>query len=570
VSKERDTPHIARWIPIVGWLPHYSRTWLGSDAIAGFTIWGLLIPEAIAYASLAGLPPQAGLYTLLASLVLYAVFGTSRQLVVAGTSASAVLVFSAVTELAKTSGADYPTLAAAMIIVTGIALVLAGLLRLGFITEFLSRPVMTGFVFGLAIFVAVGQLPKLFGIDKEGDNTIRQLGHLIASLGETSVTTLVVGLCALALLFALERFAPRIPGGLVVLVLGISLSAVLNLSDHGVAIIGDIPTGLPSVSVPQIALSDLWVLIPSALGMVLVIYSEALGAAKTFADKHGYRLDSNQEMIALGLANIGSGLFGGLAAGGSLSQTAVNDGAGARSEVSSLVAAALSIVTVIALTPLFHDLPDAVLAALIIHAVYHLMHVDEMREYYRLSRTEFWLGMITLSGVLVLDVLPGLVIGVLLSLILFVGRASRPKVSVLGRAPALPGVYLDVDRHPDVQHIDGVLLMRPNAQLFYANAQAVRDAIDAAATTMDPRPSVVVLDLDGNDTLDITTSELLDKLEHDLATAGMQLCLAHLHAPAERFATETGFLAHLGPEHVFADIDAAVEWARRNGNGTHD
>jgi SulP family sulfate permease len=563
VSEKQGEPHaMERWVPIVGWLPRYSRSWLGGDLIAGFTIWGLLIPEMIAYASLAGLPPQAGLYTLLASLVLYAVFGTSRQLVVAGTSASAVLVFSAVTDLAPKSEEDYATLAAALIITAGVALVLAGLLRLGFITEFLSRPVMTGFVFGLAIFVSVSQLPKIFGIEKGEGDTVRQLGHLIANLADTSMTTLVVGLVALAVLFGLERFAPRIPGGLVVLVLGISLSALLNLSSHGVAIIGDIPTGLPDIGVPHVALHDLWVLIPSALGMVLVIFSEALGAAKTFADKHGYRIDSNQEMIALGLANMGSGLFGGLAAGGSLSQTAVNDGAGARSEASPLVAAALSVVTVIALTPLFHDLPEAVLAALIIHAVYGLMRVGEMREYYRLVPQEFWLGLITLVGVITVDVLPALVIGVVLSIILFIGRASRPKVSVLGQDPATPGAYRDVDRHPDVQPIDGVLVMRPNAPLFYANAQAARDAIDAAVAMTDPRPTVVVLDLDDNDSLDITTSEHLGKLDHELATNDIQLCFVHLHVPAERFAKETGLLASIGPEHVFTTIDAAVEWAR--------
>ena len=323
-----DRHSVARWVPIAHWLPRYRRSWLGADVIAGFTIWGLLIPEMIG-TRLAGLPPQAGLYTLLATLGLYAVFGTSRQLVVAGTSASAVLVFSAVSGMSGQTSSDPAGLAACLIVATGALLVVAGLLRLGFITQFLSRPVMAGFVFGLAIFVSVSQLPKLLGLEKGEGDTIRQLGHLIRDIGDASITTLVVGLLALALLAGLERFSRRIPGGLVVLVLGIGLSALLDLSSHGVAIIGDIPTGLPSVTVPSVTVSDLWVLVPSALGMVLVIFSEALGAATTFADKHGYRLDPNQEMVALGMANIGSGFLGGLAGGGSLSQTAVNDGAGA-------------------------------------------------------------------------------------------------------------------------------------------------------------------------------------------------------------------------------------------------
>ena len=239
------------------------------------------------------------------------------------------------------------------------------------------------------------------------------------------------------------------PGGLVVLVAGIAISAAANLSDHGVDTVGKIPSGLPSIVSEHITVSQLWVLLPSAVGMMLVIFSEALGAGQTFADKHGYRLDCSQEMIALGLANIGSGFLGGLACGGSLSQTAVNDGAGARSELSSVVAAAVSLITVVALTPLFKDLPEAVLAALIIHAVSHLMKVAEMRRYYRLVPREFWLGMLTLAGVIILDVLPGLIIGVVLSILLVVYRDSRMPLSVLGADPAVPGAYVDLQRHPD-------------------------------------------------------------------------------------------------------------------------
>jgi SulP family sulfate permease len=554
------TSTITRWVPLVGWLPKYQRAWLGADIIAGFTLWGLLIPEMIAYADLAGLPPQAGLYTLLATLGLYAVFGTSRQLVVAGTSASAVLVFSAVTDLAKTSPSDYATLAAGLIVVTGVMFVIAGLLRLGFITQFLSRPVMAGFVFGLAIFVAVGQLPKLLGIDKGEGNTIRQLGHVIRSIGNVSVTTLVVGTGALAVLFAVERFAPRVPGGLVVLVLGIATSALLDLSTHGVAIIGDIPAGLPSVTVPQMRFEDMWVLLPSALGMLLVIYSEALGAASTFADKHGYRLDSNQEMIALGIANIGSAFLGGLAGGGSLSQTAVNDGAGARTQVSTLLAAAISLVTVVWLTPLFHDLPEAVLAALIIHAVLRLMRVRQMLGFYRLIPREFWLGVITIAGVVVLDVLPGLVIGVVLSILLLVGRASRPRLSVLGALPGDAAEYADLERHPTAHPVDGLLIVRPDATLFYANAQAVCDGIldlvDAGTSLR-----AVILDLDANDDIDITSAEHLVKLRQSLERRDVQLRLCHVHAPTLQMAHDIGLIKRSGTEGTFPDINAAVRWS---------
>jgi high affinity sulfate transporter 1 len=528
--------------------------------VAGFTIWGLLVPEMIAYAGLAGLSPQAGLYTLLATLGLYAIFGTSRHLVVAGTSASAVLVFSAVSGLSSSSS-EPAALAAGLIVATGVLLVVAGLLKLGFITQFLSRPVMAGFVFGLAIFVCVSQIPKLLGLEKGEGNTIRQLGHIIRNLGNISVTTLVVGLAALALLAGLEKGAPRVPGGLVVLALGIGLSALFDLENHGVAIIGDIPTGLPSFTVPDLRMDDLWVLLPSALGMMLVIYSEALGAATTFAEKHGYRLDSNQEMIALGLANIGSGVLGGLAGGGSLSQSAVNDGAGARTELSPVFASFLSLITVIALTPLFHDLPDAVLAALIIHAVSHLMRVDEMRGFYRLVPREFWLGMATLAGVLVFEVLAGLIIGVVLSLVLFIARASRPRVSVLGEDPALPGTYLDVDRHPEARATEGVLVVKSDAPIFYANAQGVRDSIDDLVVKSDDAVKVVVLDLDTNDDIDITTADQLVKFRHSLDDRDVTLCLAHVHAPTMVIAQRAGLISSAASNHLFPTVGAAVAWA---------
>jgi sulfate permease, SulP family len=270
--------------------------------------------------------------------------------------------------------------------------------RLGFIAQFLSRPVVEGFVFGLAIFVTVKQLPKLFGIEGGSGDTLRQLGHLLRHLGDASGTTLLVGAGALVLLFGLERFAPRVPGGLVALVLGIVVSSVFDLSSHGVAIVGKVPSGLPSVSVPSVPSQNIPALIGAAGGMLLVIFSESLGAAQNFATKYGYEIDPKQELIALGVANVGSGFVGGLAAGGSLSQSAVNEGAGARSEMSPLVAALLMVVTVLVLMPLFKNLPEAMLAALIIHAVSHLWKVKEFRRYYAERRIEFWLGLATLLG----------------------------------------------------------------------------------------------------------------------------------------------------------------------------
>jgi len=553
-----------RFVPITAWLPRYDRSLLRFDVLAGATLWGLLIPEMIAYASLAGLPPQAGLYTLVASLVLYAVFGTSRQLVVAGTSASAVLVYSTVTALKPTSPEAYLALASGMVVLTGVLLVVAGALRLGFVTAFLSKPVMDGFVFGLAVFVTVSQLPKLFGVSSSDGNSVEQLLHVVRSLGDVSGATVVVGALALVLLFGMERVAPKLPSGLIVLVLAIGSSAALDLAAHGVAVVGTLPRGLPTPNLPDVRAMDLWVLLPSAAGMVLVLFSEALGAAQAFADEHEYEIDPSQEMLAIGAANLGSGLLGGLASGGSLSQSAVNDGAGARTELSTIVAWVLSIVTVLALTPLFTDLPDAVLAALIIHAVSHLMRVSELRSYYRLIPREFWVSVLTLGSVVFFDVLPALIVGITASIVLLVYRSSRAPVSILGRSSVVPGAFADLRRHPEATPIPGVLVIQPDAPLFYANAQSMFTATLAALDAAEPPARIVVLDLDSNDELDITSTQMLLKLVRALDKRAVELAIAYLHGPARDIAATSGLLKAVGRDHVFPRLGAAVDWAEQH------
>jgi len=547
-----------RFVPILTWLPAYDRRWLRFDVIAGATIWGLLVPEMIAYAGLAGLPAQAGLYTLLVSLAAYAIFGTSRHLVAAGTSASAVLLASGVGALGPADPGHYAVLASGMVLICGLLFLAAGLLRLGFVAQFLSRPVVEGFVFGLAIFVTVSQLPKIFGVEKGAGDTIKQFVVLLTRLDDTNWTTFALGAGMLVLLFAVERFAPKLPGGLIALVAGISISAAFDLSTHGVHVVGTVPAGLPGVHVPSLSTDDVLSLTGTAAGMLLVIFSESLGAAQAFATKYGYEIDPNQEMIALGVANTGSGLIGGLAAGGSLSQSAVNEGAGARSELSPLVAAVLSLVTVIALTPLFKDLPEAVLAALIIFAVSHLYKFAEFRRYYRERPVECWLGLLTLAGVITIDVLPGLVIGVVAMLVLFIYEATRPHIGVLGASPDTPDAYGDLGRHPAYRAPAGMLILRLDAPLFYANANLVRDHIKHLVGASDPTPTVVILDIGGNRELDITANDMLAQLVATLRDAGVQLALAELRAPVLATARRSGLLHTLGEEQVYLTIDAAV------------
>ena len=552
-----------RFVPILTWLPAYDRSLLRFDVIAGATVWGLLVPEMIAYAGLAGLPPQAGLYTLLATLAAYAIFGTSRHVVAAGTSAAAVLLASTVGEVAVNHD-DYLANAAALVLFVGGLFLLAGVCRLGFIAQFLSRPVVEGFIFGLAIFVTVKQLPKLLGIQGGSGDTIRQFGHLLRHLGDTSGPTLAVGAAALVLLFGLERFTPKVPGGLVALVFGIGVSGGIDLSSHGVDIVGAVPSGLPSVSLPSLASENIPTLMAAAGGMLLVIFSESLGAAQNFAAKYDYEIEPNQELIALGVANAGSGFLGGLAAGGSLSQSAVNEGAGARSEVSPLVAALLMVPTVLLLMPLFKNLPEAVLAALIIHAVSHLFKVKEFRRYYAERRAEFWLGVATLLGVIVIDVLPALVIGVVAMLLLTVFQVSRPHLAVLGRVPGAPGAYGDVGRHLDYEPIGHMLLLRLDSPLLYANATLVRDEVKRLVGAAEPLPKVVVLDVGANPNLDITSAEMLEQLVHSLCGVGVGFALAEVRQPVVEMMRRTSLLAKVGENRIYRTIDEA---ARSLGGG---
>ena len=551
-------PLLHRLVPITTWLPGYDyRRLLRFDVIAGVTVWGLLVPEMIAYSGLAGLPPQAGLYTLLATLAAYAVFGTSRHVVVAGTSAAAVLLASTVGDLALNHD-DYLANSAALVLFVGGLFLLAGVCRLGFIAQFLSRPVVAGFVFGLAIFVTVKQLPKLLGIEGGEGDTLRQLAHVITHLGDTSGATLAVGACALVLLFGVERFVPKVPGGLVALVAGIVISGALDLASHGVAIVGKVPSGLPSVGVPDVPSENIPALMAAAAGMLLVIYSESLGAAQNFATKYDYEIDPNQELIALGVANAGSGFVGGLAAGGSLSQSAVNEGAGAKSEASSLVAALLMVVTVLVLMPVFKNLPEAVLAALIIHAVSHLWKVKEFRRYYAERRIEALLGIATLLGVITIDVLPGLVIGVVSMLLLVVYNASRPHIGVLARVPGRPGAFGDVDRHPDYERIPGLLVLRLESPLFYANAVQVRDRVKYLVGVSNPLPRAVVLEAGATVDLDITSAEALEQLVTQLRAADIDFALADIRQPMIRQLQRTGLLKVVREDKVFRTVDEAV------------
>jgi high affinity sulfate transporter 1 len=435
----------------------------------------------------------------------------------------------------------------------------AGVARLGFITQFLSKPVMDGFVMGLAIFVAVGQLNKLFGVPKPEGNTVEKLIGITRELPQANWPTFVAGALALALLFMLPRWNKKIPAGLIVLFGAIILSTLLDLEgSYGVAVVGALPQGLPSFVLPVAPFSTYLAMVLPAIGVLLVAFSEALGVSREFAEKHGYEVAPDQELNAHAVANLGSAFFGGMIAAGSMSASAVKEGAGARSQVANLVAWAVTIVTLLFLTPLFTTLPEAVLAALIIHAVWHIIAARKLQRIRRESRTEYWFGLLALAGVLLIDVLEGMVIGLVASLVFVIYRSSRPHLSSLGRVPGVPGAYTDLRRHPENEPVPGMLILRLDGPLYYANALTTRDKIKTMLHEAEPPPSVVILDATAQDQIDLTSMNVLIGLVKELQGKGIAVAVADVHAPVLEYGRQMGLIDMIGQDHVFPTVELAV------------
>lgn len=547
---------------VLGSLRGYRRGWLRSDVVAGLTVWAVLVPESLAYATIAGVPPVVGLYAAVPALVLYALLGSSRHLVVASMSATAALSAGIIGDLASAGSADYVALTAALAVVTGLLGLGAGLARLGFLASFISAPVLKGFIVGLALTIVAGQLPKLFGVPKGSGNFFEQMGSLVTHLGDTDAATLAVGVAALLLVLLLHRWLPLLPGSLVAVLLGIAAVALLDLEAEGVAVVGPIDAGLPRLGLPDAGATDYLTLVGAAVGVLLVGYAEGLGAAKTYAAQAGYDIDPNRELLGLGAANLGSGLASGMVVNGSLSKTAVNGGAGARSQLSGLTVAVLTVVTLLFLTGLFEQLPEAVLAAVVIAAVVELVDVPALRRLYRVwtpqlagvygwsARADFLAALAALLGVLVFDTLPGLFIGIAVSLVLLLYRASRPHIARL--APGTdPRAWLDLDRHPDLTPDPAVVVLRVESGLFFANADAVRDHVRAQLT---PATRAVVLDAQTAPFIDVTATDMLTQLAAVLARQDVSLTLAHPVGQIRdvlRRAAGPGLTVH-------PDVDAAV------------
>ncbi|HYI13744.1 MAG TPA: SulP family inorganic anion transporter, partial [Thermomicrobiales bacterium] len=445
-SRPGISTRIGNYLPIVRWMSHYDKAKLRPDIIAAVTVASFSVPESMAYAGLAGLPPEAGLYAGMAAPIAYAIFGTSRQLGVGATSALSILVASGVAGLAAGDADRYAALAAMLALLVGGICLVAWLLRLGFLVNFISESVLTGFSAGAALYIGSTQLGKLFGIEGASGEFFERIGYILRHLDETNGATLIVGISGIVLLLIGERAAPRLPWSLIVVMLAIAVMSFSNLEDRGVSVTGDIPSGLPAPAIPDVGLADLRALAPVALAVFLLAYVEGMGAVQSFAKEHGYRADANQELLALGASNAATGLFQSFPVGGSLSRSAVNNEAGATTPLASLGTGVLVGAVALFLTGLFAELPEAVLGAVVIVAVRGLFKVSALRRLYAMSPVEFSIAMVALAGVLLFGMLQGVLLGAAISILLVIWRVSRPVTAMLGRVPGT-NRFSDVARH---------------------------------------------------------------------------------------------------------------------------
>jgi len=552
---------LRRFLPILTWLPGYKAAWLREDGVAAISVWALLVPQGLAYATLAGVPVQYGLYTAFAALIAYAVFGTARQ-VVQGPSATVAAVSAAViTPLAGAGalGSDQAAeWSAALAIAAGLIYVVLGFARMGWISNFLSKAVLGGFILGFALGIVFQQLAELLGVDGGDGSYAEQLIQTLGELGKTNLTTLAVGAGSLALLLGMRYARPRWPRALVVVILATAITAALDLGAEGVAITGDVPTGLFSIGVPSVGWEQAGTLALGALSVIFVGYSETLAAARTVAAKHDYEIDNDQELVAQGFANGASGLVGGFVNDGSLSKSSVADATGQRTQMAALLNALLVLLTMLFLAALFENLPSAALGAVVIDAMVGLISFAAIRRYRRVNRFDFAFFCGAMLGILFFGVITGIAIGVVLSLLLLIARASTPALHRLGLHPPT-GAYLDLARHDDLEPTPGIVIVRLDGPLFFADANRFRDGLERIAAGEAEPVRAVVFDAEAVSQTDTDGADVLIELAQRYADRGIEFALARVQSAVLEMWTRAGVLEALGEGRVFHTVeDAAV------------
>lgn len=540
----------------------YPGTWLRADVIAGLTTAAVVVPKSMAYATIAGLPVQAGLYTAFVPMVIYAMLGTSRPLSVSTTTTIAILSGSAI-GLASPGGGttEFVTAGATLAVLVGAMLVAASALRLGFVANFISEPVLAGFKSAIGVVIVVDQVPKLLGIHIHKEGFFRDMLAIVQHVPEASMATVLLSAAMLVLIFGMERLLPRAPAPLVAVALAVLASALLGLPEAGVAAVGEVPRGLPGLTWPNLALAgQLW---PAAAGIALMSFTETIAAGRAFADPREPRPVPNRELLATGLANVGGGLFGAMPGGGGTSQTAVNRAAGAKTQVAELVTAAVALATLLLLAPLIALMPQAALAAVVISTSLGLVKPADFVEIRRVRTTEFRWALIAFAGVLLLGTLKGIVVAVIASLLALASQAYNPPVYALGRKRGTTVFRALSAEHPDDEQVPGLLMLRTEGRLFFANAERVADLLWSEVEQA--RPKVLLLDCRAIFDVEYTALKVLSEVEDKLRRAGCELWVAGLNPRVFEVIERSRFGRTLGHDRMFLNLQAAVDEFQRRG-----
>ena len=547
--------------PGVRTLRSYQRDWASHDLVAGLVLTALLVPQGMAYAELAGLPPITGLYTSILCLIGYAVFGPSKVLVLGPDSSLGPMIAATILPLAGAGGDPERAiaLASALALIVGLMMVAGGLARLGFIADLLAKPTMIGYMNGLALTILVGQLPKLFGFSVDADGFLRELRGFVNGLrdGETVSASLAIGAAGLALILILQRVLPRVPSVLVAVVLSIAAANAFSLADHGVSLVGTLPRGFPPLTVPDIHLSDVPLLIGGAAGIALVSLADTIATASAFAERRGEDVDGNSEMVGIGAANLAAGLFQGFPVSTSGSRTAVADQAGARSQAAGLVGAVLITVMLVAVPGLLRDLPQPTLAAVVIAASLSLADIPGTVRLWHQRRWEFGISMAAFAGVTLLGVLPGILVAVLLSVLNVFRKAWWPYQTELGRVPGVDG-YHDVTSYPNAERLPGLVVYRFDAPLLFANARNFRDQVRALAAA-EPRPTWIIIAAEPITDVDTTAADMLEDLDEQINAMGVSLVFAEMKDPVRRKVERYELTRTIDPNHFYPTLEEAID-----------
>lgn len=547
---------LRRWTPGLDTLAHYDRAWLRPDLVAGVVLAAILVPQGMAYAELAGLPPVTGLYTTIACLVAYAVFGPSKVLVLGPDSSVSPLILASITPLIVAGDPGSAVVLAGMLaVLVGLIEIGLGIAKLGFVSDLLSSEVRVGYLNGLAVTIIVGQLPKLFGFSTDASGFVDEVRAFFEGLDQRNRTTLLTGLAVIVVLLVLPKITTRVPAVLVAVVGVTAASAILDLSSEGVKTVGTLPHGFPTPSLPWTNASDAVALMVGAVGITMVSLTDTIATASSFAARHGDEVDANAEMVGVGVSNVAAGLFQGFAVSVSGSRTAVADQSGARTQATGLVGAGLVALLLVAFNGLLADLPQTALAAVVIAAALSLTDIGALARFARLRRSSFVVSLVASAGVIFLGVLQGIVLAIVLAVLLFFRRSWWPHGAVLGEVAELGGWH-SLDARPDGVEVEGIVVFRWEAPLFFANAGQFRDQV--RRLVRERSPSFVVLQCEAVTDIDVTAAEVLRDLDEELNAKGVHLAFVELRDRLHDLVVRYDLQATLDQEHFFPSIGVAI------------